>query len=795
MEVKRPVALFLGSYILGIIIAYNTIPTLFKVSIVLIAIFLYMKLFLDRKITIRILSIVAVFFLIGFYRYKIVERTYDRYTENLLSLGKENKLISGKVKSIGKSTNNNYLILENCSSSGISLGNARVYFSDQVECNAKIGNYIELTGGTTTIDAPSNEGEFNQKNYYRSDDIAFIAFAKNINVVNKKYDILRHGIYEIKLNIKSQIEKIFNYKDSGLFTAMVTGDRSRIDKEQKRAFSENGIAHIIAISGLHLSILGLMLFSFMRRFLSVNVAALVVSIFIFLYGIFIDASATSLRAITMLYIRFLSLAIGRTYDSKNTLYIIGFIFLLIHPYLLFNAGFQFSYVAIFALNTDVYIKRKKPIKIPQVIILNLFLFPITLYHYFTYPLYSILLNLVVIPLMPFVLLIGLSGLIVSYLSLPLAILIEKITHIIFYIYDKLCLLIERLPFHILWLGRPNLYELLYYYIALFLIFYAINNLYVVRKLKKNLMIDFEKINDLRKRNNTYAFANVFRLVVSVILLIMSIMIIGIRERSNLRMTFISIGQGDSILVENKDTIMTIDGGSTSNTSNGEYILAPHIKSRGINHIDYAFITHADSDHTNGIMYLLESEDDLIVHNLVLPINARTDTKFSKLKSLATDKNTSILYMKETETISFGDIDIDILSPDEESISNKKMDQNELSLTFRLKYNDHTALFTGDIGKNTMDRMIKDSYAIHLMKSDVLKVPHHGSKNSNVSEFFDIVKPELAVVSYGKGNSYGHPNAETIESLTDIGAYVLKTGENGQIDVYFDKDYIYYKTYK
>ena len=331
--------------------------------------------------------------------------------------------------------------------------------------------------------------------------------------------------------------------------------------------------------------------------------------------------------------------------------------------------------------------------------------------------------------------------------------------------------------------------------ALFLIFYAINNLYVVRKLKKNLMIDFEKFNDLRKRNNAYAFANVFRLVVSVILLIMSIMIIGIRERNNLRMTFISIGQGDSILVENKDTIMTIDGGSTSNTSNGEYVLAPHIKSRGINHIDYAFITHADSDHTNGIMYLLESEDDLIVHNLVLPINARTDIKFSKLKSLATDKNTSILYMKETETISFGDIDIDVLSPDEESISNKKMDQNELSLTFRLKYNDHTALFTGDIGKNTMNRMIKDSYATHLMKSDVLKVPPHGSKNSNVSEFFDIVKPELAVVSYGKGNSYGHPNAETIESLTDTGAYVLKTGESGQIDVYFDKDYIYYKTYK
>jgi competence protein ComEC len=306
------------------------------------------------------------------------------------------------------------------------LGKCRCYFADELITDVKIGNYVRITGGTSIIDEPSNEGEFNQKNYYRSDGITFISFANNIEVTNANYDKLRQKIYEIKILIKAQINKIFNEKDAGLFSAMVTGDKSSIDIEQKRKFADNGIAHILAISGLHLSILGLALFELLRKRLSVNVSAGFVSIFILLYGIFIDAGPASLRAITMLFIRFLSLSIGRTYDSKNTLFIIAFIFLMIRPYLLFNAGFQFSYVAIYALNSELTVARIRKkitsigiegssegnkivgikvesLKIPAVIILTLFLFPITIFHYFTYPLYSILVNLIVIPLMAFVL--------------------------------------------------------------------------------------------------------------------------------------------------------------------------------------------------------------------------------------------------------------------------------------------------------------------------------------------------------------------------------------------------------
>ena len=799
MNVKRPAILFLAVFIFGIIIAYEPVPLSFKLLLGTLAIFLYLKLILDDKLRIITFLIIILFCVLGFFRFRLEDGIFNRYEDSISSLGKGTHVLTGKVISIGKSTNSNYYIVDNCSADMYKLGKARLYFGDELKSDVRIGNYIKTNASFMIISEPMNEGEFNQKNYYRSNGISFIAFAKDIEVTNAKYDKLRQKIYETKLVIKEQIRKIFNKKDAGLFIGMLTGDRTEISKGQKIMFQENGIAHIIAISGLHLSILGLLLFAFLRKFLSLSTSAGIVSVFIFLYGIFIDASATSLRAITMLYIRFLSLAIGRTYDSKNTLYIICFIFLLLHPYLLFNAGFQFSYLAIFALNTEVKIEGKKEFKIPAIITLNIFLFPVTIYHYFTYPLYSILLNLIVIPLMPFVLGFGILGLILSFIYVPLGGVLAFLVHIIFVIYDEFCLFIGKLPYNLLWLGRPSLYETLYYFIAVFLIIYAITTLYKIPK-RSELVINKKYGNSNNNLSKTQIIEmkvlNFIRVGICIVLLFLTILSIGIRTKNDLRMTFVSIGQGDSILIEAKDKIMTIDGGSTSNTSNGEYILSPHMKSRALNHIDYAFITHADSDHTNGIKYLLDNEDDMNIYNLVMPINAIGDKKFNDLRLSAINRNTKILYMEEKDTLKIKDnLNIKVLSPDRASLSNKKMDQNEMSLTFRLDYNNHSCLFTGDIGTRTMNRMINDEYDVENMDVEILKVPHHGSKNSNVKKFFDLVSPKYAVVSYGKNNNYGHPNADTVDSILETGAKILKTGESGQIDIYLDKEDIYYKTYK
>lgn len=812
MNVRRPAILFLGSTILGIIIAYSELEASFKLMIIAIAIFLYLKLFFDGKISKRILLIIFAFMLLGFYRFKIEDSIYDRYEKIVLSLPKGNKILDGKVESIGKSTNSNYYVLSNCIIDGKALGTCRCYFDDEINPYAKIGNNIRVTGGTSINEAPSNIGEFNQRDYYRSQGISFISFAKEFIIVNDDYDKLRQGIYDIKLKIKDQITKIFDEKDAGLFSAMVTGDKSTIDKEQKRLFSDNGIAHILAISGLHLSILGLVLFELLRKRFSITLSAFVVSVFILFYGIFIDAGATSLRAITMLYIRFLSLSLGRTYDSKNTLYVVCFVFLMLHPYLLFNAGFQFSYVAIFALNEDVhiYIKkkvdkigvahdRKIKIKFPAIIVLTIFLFPITIYHYFTYPLYSVLLNIIVIPLMSFVLGFGLIGLIISFFILPLGRIFTFVVHIIFLIYDKLCYLIEKLPFHLLWLGKPTIYEILFYYVAIFLIIYAINkDDYVKIRNEKVERGDF-----LKKISYNFIFNLNIRPIICLILLVLSVLVMSIRTHSDFRMTFLSIGQGDAIIIESRDAVLTIDGGSTSNKSAGQYIELPHIKSRALSHVDYAFVSHADSDHTNALIYMLDNEDELKFKHLVLPINAKTDKAYDKLKLSAESSGLDIIYAEEGDTIDIKDgLKVEVLSPDMATIlanPNKKkknqLDINELSLVFRVNYKGKTALFTGDTGIKNIQRMLLDDKLKGKLKSDVLKVPHHGSKNSLNEDFYKAVNPSYAVISYGKTNTYGHPHKVVLDALSNLSIDTLKTGTSGEIDIYFDKEKIKTKTFR
>ena len=160
-------------------------------------------------------------------------------------------------------------------------------------------------------------------------------------------------------------------------------------------------------------------------------------------------------------------------------------------------------------------------------------------------------------------------------------------------------------------------------------------------------------------------------------------------------------------------------------------------------------------------------------------------------------------MEEGDNLSIKDnLNIEVLSPDTKTIADnpkkKKKDQldaNEMSLTFRLNYNDHSVLFTGDIGKKTISRLLSDSYIKEKLDVDILKVPHHGSKNSLNEDFYELVSPDYALISYGKNNTYGHPHKVVVDALKKCGTEVLKTAETGQIDVYFTENATKIKTFK
>ncbi len=776
MRIKRPIIVIFSVFAVGIIVAYNNFLVIDKLIILSVAIFFILFLYRKKLIDKKVLLILIMVFILGVFRFLVEKNYYDRIDKNIEKLNNKTQNITAEIVSIGKSTNSNYFILKNVKVYSDYFGKMRCYFNGEIGKTAKIGNIVEISGKLNKQEAPMNYGQFNSQNYYRSLGETGVIFATDIQIIDKKINIVKQTIYDLRKIIIENIYKIFNKKNAGLFTAMLTGDRAGLDIRQKKLFNENGIAHIIAISGLHLSILGMMLYELLRKKLSVNVSALVVSLVVLFYAIFIDASYITLRAIIMLYIRFIALSINRSYDTKNVLFIVAFLFLMISPYLLFNAGFLFSYTAVLSLNLDLKINiKKQKIKISEIIILTLFLYPITIYNYFSYPTYSLFLNLIVIPLMTFVLLFGIIALIGSFINLFIGKFFAGIVHFILVFYENLCEFIGKLKFNKILTGKPNFTYVIFFYLVFFIFYFLI--LYsdsVILKIKK-----------IKYRN----------LVLFIWMMFLgTFFLISFKRREGFVYSTLYVGQGDGLIIKNKNTTMTIDGGSTSNKRVGEYIIEPNLKANGIDSIDVSIITHADSDHTNGIIYLLKEVDDINIKSLILPIMAKYNDKYSELKKVAIDRAVNIIYMKQGMTMDVGDMKLMCLAPDENNEISKN-DINEQSLCIKIIYDNISIMTTGDMGEQIEKTLINNDKINPYLNSNILKVGHHGSRKSSSNKFLESVSPKISIISAGINNSYKHPHKETIDRLENINTKIYNTAECGEIDVFIKNKDIEVRTYR
>ena len=301
----------------------------------------------------------------------------------------------------------------------------------------------------------------------------------------------------------------------------------------------------------------------------------------------------------------------------------------------------------------------------------------------------------------------------------------------------------------------------------------------------------------RKNLQFLRFINSYKWILYLgcfLMLVTSIYIMLYHHIKGLNIEMLYIGQGDSLIIRNDNLTITIDGGSTTSESNGKYVLEPNLLAKTIDKIDIAFITHSDKDHTNCIEYLL-TEGDIKIGTLVLPIFAKENKTYDYLKTLCDNNNIPIQYMKQYDMININD-DLSFLciSPSENYFE-AEHDINEQSLVLKMFYKNKSVLFTGDIGKVIEEKLSIDKNVSKFLNSDILKIAHHGSKNSNTDIFLDEVKPKYGIVSYGIGNKYGHPNTKTLDKFDNKGIKTYLTGESGEIDINIYGDDIKFRTYK
>ena len=256
--------------------------------------------------------------------------------------------------------------------------------------------------------------------------------------------------------------------------------------------------------------------------------------------------------------------------------------------------------------------------------------------------------------------------------------------------------------------------------------------------------------------------------------------------------FIDVGQGDSILVSFDGRHALIDGGGSpyNVTAVGEYVVLPYLRSLGINHLDYCISTHPDADHIGGLLAVI---DQMPVDTLVVFENYGENQLYDKLLALADARGVNVDFAAKGDVFTLAEqVQLNILSPDFGEAFDKDS-SNDGSLVTLVSYEDFDVLLTGDLQGDNQRELL--NWDLDFTEIEVLQMPHHGSKNSYDQVWYDAFSPEAVVISVGKDNSYGHPDAKIIEYWQNRGVAVLRTDEDGALLIKTDGKEGIYRTYR
>lgn len=529
---------------------------------------------------------------------------------------------------------------------------------------------------------------------------------------------------------------------------------------------------------------------------------------LFLYGTMTGFGPSVFRACLMLACSFAASYLGRTYDLLSAMSLAAICLSLENPFVIFTGAFQLSFGAVFAigwagkeLSDGLECKKEWENALSVSLAIQLVTGPIVLYHFFEYPLYGIFLNFLVIPLMTYVVGAGIAGLLMGMAGISLLAaaagagtlsgaaaavghLLELgaegsmgTCHYIFAWYEMLCRLTKRLPGSSLILGRPESWKLAAYYgiLAVLLLFLG------SRGRKRAETGERTKAGEMMEKDREAAAKDRFMDRIKIWGCLSSLIVFLLyRSVSGLRIDFIDVGQGDGILLETKKQVVLVDGGSTQLKKLGEQRLEPLLKSRGIRKIDMAFVSHGDQDHISGLMWLLEEDTGIEIGRLFLPLPGKGEEIYEKLESAAARKGVKTDYICTGDLIQSGKLSLSCLHPYSDTLSSDRNGHSEVLLA---EYGDFSMLLMGDLGTEG-EAEIAEVWD-EKKQVQILKAGHHGSSTSSSELFLDTVRPQIAVLSYGKDNSYGHPHPEVIERLEERGIASWATEEQGMITVRTD----------
>lgn len=793
--IKRPVFWILLAFVLGEVIA------VFDLNIAVPCIVL--AIIVIRKIIIKAYEDMGAFVVIFFTLIMgFMLMSNEITTRNHIYDLKENTVIvQGKIYKIENTAfgTNIYLKGVEVENGEKSVSVKRIFVNTEKIPNVKIGNIIKVRGKLRQFEEAANKGNFDSRKYYLSLGFYGKIEAGTIEIINSDYSGIRQGLYELRMEIIERLEKlcsdnkgifsIINNKN-GIIGAIILGDKTDLDSDIKELYSMSGIAHILAISGLHISFIGMAIYRLLRRRFRFLFSAAVSIPVVLSFGIMSGFGISTIRAIIMFILKIIGEVLGRKYDAITAISLAGLVLLVQNPFVVCNSGFQMSFGAIIAivlilpiveeiLNTDNKIIKVLSANFTISLVMN----PILAWNYYELPTFSFLLNIVVVPLMSVVIVSSIVGIFCSCIMFGFGKVVIFPGCGILELYTFLCNIINKSSVASIVVGQPKVTIIIVYYAILLVVLFGLKNIRTkyTRAEKERNIIKKETglvLEKKAKKERRIKGQNVkLRLACIAGFLLLNYLIYYI-PNPGFYITFINVGQGDGILIHGDNgTKVMVDGGSTSEKQVAKNCIVPYLKAEGIGTIDYSIITHTDKDHISGILEILENNNSnrIRIKNLVMPdINMKDDT-YNELIEKAKLKKINVLYIKKGDTLSLGKTKIKCIYPETTTTAS---DKNDYCTVLSVKNKTSKILLTGDISKE-IEEKIKDDIEENYT---VLKVAHHGSNYSSSEKFLKKVNPKYSIISVGKNNSYGHPGNETMERLRKQGGVIYRTDEKGGITI-------------
>lgn len=640
----------------------------------------------------------------------------------------------------------------------------------QLSTKVQMGLVCTFNGTLKEPQTSRNPHSFDYKNYLYTQKIHWIFEVNEITQENCHAEekwTLNRWLLKIREAGLNQIDSYFEGSTNGIIQALIYGERTNIENDIVNSYQSLGLIHLLAISGLHVSLMtGMFYFLCIRFGMTRDSTATLLLCLLPAYIIIAGGSPSVIRSVLM---SMLLLASIKWWKKSSMLDVVSFsciVMLAINPYFLVNIGFQLSFMvsaslilssrAIFKHYPNTFASLFAVSFLSQISSL-----PILLFHFYEFSLLSLPLNMLYVPLYSIIILpFALFTVFLLGVFEPVGQIFAYVLSWILDILNQATVWVSQFSFAVLTLGKPGLILMILYCVAIFY--------FLVCWEKKKRIIQWS-------------------LLAPIGVLCLHAVLPYVNPYGEV--TMLDVGQGDSIYIElpYRKGVYLIDTGGTiqfeqelwrkrrKEFSTSDIIL-PYLKSKGVRKVDKLIITHGDQDHIGGSKGLIEK---MKVNEIVLGKSKKDANQEAELMKIATKKGIRITHVGKGQKWKDGSNIFYVLAP-----RGDELKENDNSIVIYTKLGGRSWLFTGDIEKSGELDLIK---TYKNLKVDVLKVGHHGSQTSSTKAFIEYLNPKIALIPVGENNRFNHPHPDVINLFKHEKMQVYRTDQDGAIQYRFFKN--------